>query len=547
MESSQEGVPEALSSKELERQTGKSDIRTELEDKNMDAHDITNQPYGTISRVHAKDITTFKLPAEILLSVLQNLTVCQLLPCQRVSQQFRTVARTALLDKIGGSYTQHQLQHHLRNNLQYHQQHMDDLEQSQTRLPNQHLSSDNNQPQSYSPPSPPHQSMNCDAGYVAPGNIALFLYPCRDQTPTGWQQRQAVHFWCTGIDRIKEQLVFEPILPDPGDCLKFNTNSWNLPSVSSHGGTSGSSHSSNCGISSPEETFLISNYKSPATGSLSCSPPLTSAIQDSPRSSGGNNGSQHYSVIGIKYGDWPEEPQMTEGRWWGGGLHSSMTQQSMVFLPWIASPGGQGSAVDSQQREIRRQEKSEKQRRQSYGKDKAPSYSSSRVEIDSDDDSDRDSCGELSCSSVHRHHMYMSSGQSRNSSAHHHRYLCLHHDQLITDIAAFSSSDTDIDHGSWRLNTKRKHLMATAGSEHLTINYGAKVVESKRCQFCLNSPCKANLEIQVKFDEIRVSLDWILSGFSSGDKEASSSSLPTKATGTSQPGLRREFSQIPAL
>ncbi|KAF9317752.1 hypothetical protein BG000_002000 [Podila horticola] len=54
---------------------------------------------------------------------------------------------------------------------------------------------------------------------------------------------------------------------------------------------------------------------------------------------------------------------------------------------------------------------------------------------------------------------------------------------------------------------------STAGSKHLAIAYGARVLESKRCLFCLSSPCKANLEIQLKFDQVRVSLDWILSGF----------------------------------
>ncbi|KAG0362151.1 hypothetical protein BG005_006495 [Podila minutissima] len=58
-----------------------------------------------------------------------------------------------------------------------------------------------------------------------------------------------------------------------------------------------------------------------------------------------------------------------------------------------------------------------------------------------------------------------------------------------------------------------KMASSTAGSKHLEIEYGARVFESKRCLFCLSSPCKANLEIQLKFDKVRVSLDWILSGF----------------------------------
>ncbi|KAG0374780.1 hypothetical protein BGX24_009924 [Mortierella sp. AD032] len=78
----------------------------------------------------------------------------------------------------------------------------------------------------------------------------------------------------------------------------------------------------------------------------------------------------------------------------------------------------------------------------------------------------------------------------------------------MTDIAAFHAA-TD----SKSKNRASKMPMTTAGSRHLEVDYGARVTESKRCLFCLSTPCKANLEIQVKFDQLRVSLDWILSGF----------------------------------
>ncbi|KAG0036376.1 hypothetical protein BGZ82_004314 [Podila clonocystis] len=102
---------------------------------------------------------------------------------------------------------------------------------------------------------------------------------------------------------------------------------------------------------------------------------------------------------------------------------------------------------------------------------------------------------------MHVHKMYLTSSRARRSPRHHHRFLCLHHDQLMADIATsdFSASG--------------KMAGSTAGSKHLEIEYGARVLESKRCLFCLSSPCKANLEIQLKFDQVRVSLDWILSGF----------------------------------
>ncbi|KAF8925457.1 hypothetical protein BGZ58_000789 [Dissophora ornata] len=130
--------------------------------------------------------------------------------------------------------------------------------------------------------------------------------------------------------------------------------------------------------------------------------------------------------------------------------------------------------------------------------------------------------------------MYMSSRRQRNPPAHHHQYFCLHHDQLMTDIAAINTmkaaAAADIATDFRICELKDNMPMATAGSKHLSIRYGARVSESKRCQFCLASPCKANLEIQVKFNEVRVSLDWILSGFVPDIKKKS----PLQARGPGQ-------------
>ncbi|KAF9907576.1 hypothetical protein EC991_010788 [Linnemannia zychae] len=121
--------------------------------------------------------------------------------------------------------------------------------------------------------------------------------------------------------------------------------------------------------------------------------------------------------------------------------------------------------------------------------------------------------------------MYQTSTRQHSPPAHHHRYLCLHHDQLMTDIAAFNTA-TD----SKPKTRANKMPMATAGSKHLEVDYGARVTESKRCLFCLSTPCKANLEIQIKFDQLRVSLDWILSGFGPNQKSI------THKTGTQTVG-----------
>ncbi|KAG0230286.1 hypothetical protein BGX31_005898 [Mortierella sp. GBA43] len=85
----------------------------------------------------------------------------------------------------------------------------------------------------------------------------------------------------------------------------------------------------------------------------------------------------------------------------------------------------------------------------------------------------------------------------------------------MADIAAFNAfkASTRIGADLETLDPTPDTPMATAGTRHLSIDYSAMVGESKRCQFCLSTPCKANLEIQVKFDKVRVSLDWVLSGF----------------------------------
>ncbi|KAG0370173.1 hypothetical protein BC939DRAFT_450331 [Gamsiella multidivaricata] len=224
-------------------------------------------------------------------------------------------------------------------------------------------------------------------------------------------------------------------------------------------------------------------------------------------------GDEHYSVIGIKHGDWPEERQTTS-RWWGGGLHTNMVRQSMVFLPWSASPGGQGSVAEFQQRLIRQHELSRQDNIMSGHRNH---HRHTRL-VDApvrilQEEKDNDE-GEKGCTRMHKHHMYMSCTQARNPPAHHHRYFCLHHDQLMTDIAAFNSiKAAAADFRALEPKPSKTIPLTTAGSKHLAIDYEARIAESKRCQFCLSSLCKANLEIQVNFREIRVSLDWVLSGF----------------------------------
>ncbi|KAF9132257.1 hypothetical protein BGW39_000509 [Mortierella sp. 14UC] len=520
---------------------------------------------------------------------------------------------------------QHQLHHHL-----YQHQSTEDMSQHhQTDLHIHHQSHSYNaqsqpshsaQQQQY-PYTGSDSHRNSSQQYhhiascVAPGNIALFLFPYHDHTPTSWQDRQSVHFVCTGIDRLKEQLVFSPIYPEIGDCLKFNTNSWNLPSsfttasfgdgprsfnapslLSSPGGLDSRAHNNNnsninIGIgnnnnnnnngsngfpTTPVTIGSESSYTSPSTGldlfdyatgrprflgsgqanndsrnstsytfanqfnrnhsrspslasstsssssisSTSSSPPrlspqsTTTATPPTPSwASVNGHGGEHYSVIGIKHGDWPEDRQAA-GRWWGGGLHSSMSQESMVYMPWL----GGSSAFDFQQG-VSSSCGAGRALNSTRGDTNMENVSPTTA-ISGNKNGAADGDG---CTKVHKHHMFLSSMRQHYPPAHHHRFLCLHHDQFLTDITAFNTAAD-----SKSKNRASKMPMTTAGSKHLEVDYGARVTESKRCLFCLSTPCKANVEIQVKFDQLRVSLDWVLSGFEPDQKSiAHRTGMPT--------------------
>ncbi|KAF9374051.1 hypothetical protein CPB97_000159 [Podila verticillata] len=631
---------------------------------------------------HGSSQQNIQLPAEILLHILNLLSIPQLLPCQQVSQSFRAATRTVLMDRLGGGSShlrqcpvcqppylfhqplqqramstsgihlasvstlterelariggglslsnttssslglpplpqnhqsnlshpqqqpvqqQHQLHHHL-----YQRQDPSDATHHQTDLHLHHPPLHNNN-HGYLQ----RQQFHHDSGYVAPGTLALFLFPHHDHTPTGWQDRQAVHLHCAGVDRTREQLIFQPMVVSDreGAVLRFNTNSWNLPTfgalsptplavsmtstLSSSGGPSASSTSRSMGghshsrsssrgstnVGSSSSSASASGRQSPATGTgldlfdyttgpqrqqqhpssattstgslfsnseqsnsdertllkhqassalHSCSPSLSSSpssysslssLSSSSSSSSsltsinGNPGStpswaaangaggEHYSVIGVKHGDWPEDRQAA-GRWWGGGLHSSMTHESMVFLPWARAPGGDGSSTDHQQRMLRQEMEMEHvaPATRTLGRQHDKSTCAQRYQDEGAAKGGENEENEYS--KVHVHKMYLSTSRAHRPPRHHHRFLCLHHDQLMADVA---SSDP--------FSVSGNIASSTAGSKHLAIEYSARVLESKRCLFCLSSPCKANLEIQVNFGQVRVSLDWILSGF----------------------------------
>ncbi|KAF9971295.1 hypothetical protein BGZ73_005803 [Actinomortierella ambigua] len=424
------------------------------------------------------------------------------------------------------------------------------------------------------------------------------------------------------------------------------------------------------------------------------------------------SGGEHYSVIGIKHGDWPKD-RIEDGRWWGGGLHTSLVQESMLLLPLSASlsfkqesdghctddscngtPASQydrrpiqdrsstlstsstgsvhsdtamllGSSQDSgsltplsyrmsissdeesmaslsrrsrsssiegpkggislglargnqsqsgndttsaqppsksetlppqhqeQQRSVRHRssqemmnelrknivtmeydlddfgdgsvrartaailEKEERRRqrrqRQQVGRqqpatlqghffsDREDDESTEEGETSDDDlDSTSDSVEFHGFSKTHLHRMYLATSSPRRHPSHHLRYLCVHHDRntmlanhhdpaatspyVSTAESRFESFHSPIHdnsqyHSPLSPEDTTEHQpqtppkMTKVGNRHLSVEYAAQVVETKKCSYCLARPCKANVEIQVQFGLVRVSLDWILSGF----------------------------------
>ncbi|KAK5821776.1 hypothetical protein F5H01DRAFT_411490 [Linnemannia elongata] len=527
-------------------------------------------------------------------------------------------------------HPQHQLHHHLYQHQStedmsqhhqtdlhiHHQAHSYHVQPSRPVSTSQQSDTSAHNHQSHAPPST--SQYHPTASYVAPGNIALFLFPYHDHTPTSWQDRQSVHFVCTGIDRLKEQLVFSPIYPEVGDCLKFNTNSWNLPSTFAASGSFGDATSlstpselpgggqdartlnNTININDPRSTsrfvttggttttgsettystgldlfdyttgrprfpgsrqanadslnstsysfanqFNRPHSRSPSLASISSSSSSSSSFSSTPPSPSRqppsssittaapptpywtnvtSHGGEHYSVIGIKHGDWPEDRQ-TAGRWWGGGLYSSMTQESMVHMPWV----GASSAFDFHQGSSSSSHPSNGRTLTNNNNNNNNLTQDENMEDVSPSSYNKSRGADGGYTKIHKHHMYLSSTRPHNPPGHHHRFLCLHHDQLMTDVAAASSSSSPSSDSKSKKAARTP--LTTAGSTHLEVDYGARVTESKRCLFCLSAPCKANLEIQVKFDQLRVSLDWILSGFGP-DQKTVASSMPRSNGGS---------------
>ncbi|KAG0214927.1 hypothetical protein BGX28_001133 [Mortierella sp. GBA30] len=108
----------------------------------------------------------------------------------------------------------------------------------------------------------------------------------------------------------------------------------------------------------------------------------------------------------------------------------------------------------------------------------------------------------------------------------------------MADIAALNSSMLVKDPRSSVTGAQKSIL--SAGSKDVMIDYEAEVRESSRCLYCISSPCKATLEIKLKLYQIRVSLDWILSGMALG------MNLNPIESGTIESSNARGPGQLPA-
>ncbi|KAG0229709.1 hypothetical protein BGW42_001378 [Actinomortierella wolfii] len=424
----------------------------------------------------------------------------------------------------------------------------------------------------------------------------------------------------------------------------------------------------------------------------------TVASPDTPWATVNGIGGEHYSVIGIRHGDWPKD-RVEEGRWWGGGLHTSLVQESMLLLPLSPSLSGQRQSTDletgrdigtglfdsglglstsigssygtgsstplsqrmcissddestaslshrsrsssidgargatshgftssnsssdaikgvssthskapvsqyqhhyrrlhdlvsgislglseadnddvgdgsirdraaaifKKEEHIRQQRKKQQQQSNyliqnsscseghelggtddSYGDEDEDSDLSEDSDGDYDDDDDDLEFNGLT--KTHLHKMYLATSSPRGHPPHHIRYLCVHHDRNTMfashhDLGGLSSpyvsaaeprgagsqnnsylqlpslshhhTEKSVRYQSDdKVRSETSPKMIRVGNRHLSIEYTAQVVETDRCSYCYARPCKANVEVQVQFGLVRVSLDWILSGFS---------------------------------
>ncbi|CAO3563413.1 unnamed protein product [Mortierella alpina] len=587
------------------------------------------------------------LPPEIWLNVLRQLTVSQLLSCHMVSRLFRSMARTTMMDKLGARFmeTQRWSCHKCRETQRQQKRQctsprrdelprvMQNERNGLPPLPHNHLSTANlsiissllqhpmaerdhshldhhqlalegENPTSSHSPSCTHQSAQRartrsdrqPAGFVAPGTIALILYPTNEHATASWQQRQRVHLWCTGIDRLQEQLIFSPIDPDE-NFFKFSTSSYSLSSshlLTPNGDSASGSRDVGWNVSAqkhsgfaPGETVydyqtgkptadtsgtggydFINQFSRNGTrqrpdeserhpspppassssgvsigsiGSTSTSPASTSSLFSSAHSrrsswsSVSGYGGDHHSVIGIQHGDWFEDRAAFSGSMWSG-IHSVSERETMVFMPWTMAPttlrGGERQQQQQQHARGRWSWEPSMEQSSPMGGRLCQAMGSS---VGSSMGSPAPG------TEIHRHHVHLSHHPKRATAAkHHHRFFCLHHDQIMADVAAANNATLAMDPQSGERGRRRS--WSTAGSKHLKIYYEAEVKESNRCLYCISSPCKATLEIKLKVYQLKVSLDWILSGI---PPELSQTTVPSDTAKTASKG-RGPGLQLPA-
>lgn len=444
------------------------------------------------------------LPSEILISILTRLTVEQLLPMQLVSRKFRHLARTVLLAKFACTTV---------NN---------------SRSSNTHDSATMTTTATTSTSNIPKPTTTVpDAG--DPRAISLHLFPDPHHPPARWHECQAVVLHCTAIDRLQEVMLFQPVDPSNNTLTilqppPFTRSQYQQPRDTGRAFRNMEVETElmrrAVRICSPAIGFNFFDYSTgqrsrSAPSLLSSTTPLNPYIRSlgyntdtdplsrfdpttrSPTSSNNTSMDYEHSVIGINHGGWPNLPSPDFG---GGWCHWNTT-------------GGNDCVGGSSQREMDFDEEAmlclqsnDSRRLEDSGRKLAMVGNKSETEMNK-------VINDNQPTKAHRYRLFQPRRGHVRTPSRFTRYCCLHlhHNQHQHQEDKEGQGGIDVD-GEEKRGTTR------AGNKDWWIEYRPIPIESSVCQSCPQQDghrCHRGSGggVRVEFRELRVSLDWILSGF----------------------------------
>lgn len=431
--------------------------------------------------------------SEILISILTHLRVEQLLPIQLVSRKFRHLARTVLLDKFACTTA---------NN---------------SRSSNTHDSTTVTTAATTTP------------GSGGPRDISLHLFPDPRRLPARWHECQTVVLHCIAIDRLQEVLLFQPVGPS-NDTLTIRQQPSFTRSQYQHPRDTGMAFRN-----MEVETELMRravrfcspaiglNYFDYSTGQRSRSTPslLTSTVPLNPyiRSLGytvdtdplsrldpttrsltsSNDTSMDYehSVIGIKHGGWPILPNQDFERGWchwsttgesncvsGSSQRETDSDEEMMLCLQSDDTGG----LEAAERELAMTEKK--------------------------NETEMEATNENQPTKAHRHRLLQPLHGHGRTPSRFTRYCCLHLHHNHHRHQEDKEGQRAIDVGG----EEEGRGTIRAGNKDWWIKCRSVPIEAPVCQSCSQQGghrCHGGSGggVRVEFRELRVSLDWILSGF----------------------------------